>query len=98
MAALYHVPSGLVVYRVRSGSSAEAQGLRSGDIVTQIDGISLTSLEQFNEILLSHDAGDVVTVTVIHSRNTANPITVQLTLEPLESENETGSFWGTTTP
>ena len=98
MAALYHVPSGLVVYRVRSGSSAEAQGLRSGDIVTQIDGISLTSLEQFNEILLSHEAGDVVTVTVIHSRNTANPITVQLTLEPLESENETGSFWGTTTP
>ncbi len=97
LAALYHVPSGLVVYSVRPGSSAENAGLRSGDIITEIDGITLTSLEQYNELLLSYMEDDIVTVTVIRGRNAEDPLTMQLKMEAVnEVEEEDGGFWGST--
>ena len=96
LAALYHVPSGLVVYSVRSGSSGADAGLRSGDIITALDGVELTTLEQYNELLLSYSEGDVVTVTVVRGRNADEPLTMQLQMEAADvSESEQGGFWGT---
>lgn len=95
LAELYHVPSGLVIYSIRSGGSAEAAGLRSGDIITELDGTALTSLEQLNELLLSYKEGDTVTVTVIRSRNVEEPLTVQIQMEAIEAdEAPDGGFWG----
>lgn len=97
LASLYHVPSGLIVYHVRTGSSGETQGLRSGDIITEVDGTPLTSLEDLNKILLSHEEGDTVTVTVIRSRNTADPLTLPLVLESADADEQgSGKFWGDT--
>ncbi len=97
LAALYHVPSGLVVYSVRPGSSAESAGLRSGDIITELDSVTLTSLEQYNELLLSYMEGDIVTVTVVRGRNANDPLTMQLKMEAVAQEEEdNGGFWGTT--
>ncbi|MBQ7015914.1 MAG: trypsin-like peptidase domain-containing protein [Firmicutes bacterium] len=96
LAALYHVPSGLVVYSVRPGSSGADAGLRSGDIITALDGVELTTLEQYNELLLSYSEGDVVTVTVVRGRNADEPLTMQLQMEAADvSESEQGGFWGT---
>ncbi len=96
LAALYHVPSGLVVYSVRPGSSAEIAGLRSGDIITKLDDITLTSLEQYNELLLSYMEGDIVTVTVVRGRNANDPLIMQLTMEAVNQiEEDDGGFWGT---
>ena len=95
LAALYHVPSGLVVYSVRSGSSGAEAGLRSGDIITAIDGVTLTSLEEYNELLLSYTVGDTVTVTVVRGRNANDPLTIQLQMESAqETEPSGGGFWG----
>ena len=93
MASLYHVPSGLVISSIRSGSSAEQAGLQNGDIITAIDDVQLTSMEDVNSILLSHQEGDTVTVTVIRGRNTDQPITATLTLEPVDTETQSGGFW-----
>ena len=96
LAALYHIPSGLVVYSVRAGSSADNAGLRSGDIITEIDGVALISLEQYNELFLSYKEGDIVTVTVVRGRNAEAPLTMQLKMEAVnEAEESTGGFWGT---
>lgn len=95
LAGLYHVPAGLVVHHIRSGSSAEKQGLRSGDIITEINGQSLTSMEDVNEILLSCEVGDTVLVTVIQGRNASAPLSVRLVLEPLDDDTDpSGGFWG----
>ena len=97
LAALYHVPSGLVVYSVRPGSSAEKAGLRSGDIITELDTVALTSLEQYNELLLSYMEGDIVTITVVRGRNANEPLTLQLTMEAVaQKEEDNGGFWGAT--
>lgn len=96
LAALYHVPSGLVVYSMRPGSSAENAGLRSGDIITEIDGVALTSLEQYNELLLSYMEDDIVTLTVVRGRNAEQPLTLQVKMEAAQQEEpQTGGFWGT---
>ena len=96
LAALYHVPSGLVVYSVRPGSSGEEAGLRSGDIITTLDGVELTTLEQYNELLLSYSEGDTVTVTVVRGRNANEPMTMELQMEAVAApEAPQGGFWGT---
>ncbi len=95
LAGLYHVPSGLVIHHIRSGSSAEKQGLRSGDIITEIDGQVLSSMEDVNEILLSCEVGDTVLVTVIQGRDASNPLSLELVLEPLDEDADpAGGFWG----
>ena len=96
LATLYHVPSGLVVYGMRPGSSAENAGLRTGDIITAIDGVTLTSLEQYNDLLLSYTEGDIVTLTVIRGRNAQEPLTLQVKMEAAQQEDTSnGGFWGT---
>lgn len=95
LASLYRVPAGLVVHHIRTGSSAEKQGLRPGDIIIEIDGQPLSSMEDVNQILLSHKEGDSVEATIIHSRNATEPILVTLLLEPLEEgPDANGGFWG----
>lgn len=95
LATLYHVPSGLVVYSVRPGSSADHAGLRSGDIIIELDGTPLTSLEQYNELILTYAEGDTVTVTVVRGRNAEEPLTLELKMEAADQpEEDDGGFWG----
>lgn len=94
MADLYHVPMGLVIQNVPSGSTAQKAGLYAGDIITAMNGIPLTSMDDVNDFLLEHDAGDIVTLTVIHSRNTADPLSIDIPLEPADKPG--GGFWDDT--
>ena len=95
IADAYHVPVGLMVYEVSRGSAAADAGIRQGDIITQIDGRDITSLEIVTEILSEHEVGDTVEVTLIRNRNTHEPVKVTLTLQSQqESTDETGDFWG----
>ncbi|MFQ9801736.1 MAG: S1C family serine protease [Clostridia bacterium] len=81
IADAYHVPVGIMVYEVSRGSAAADAGIRQGDIITEIDGRDITSLETVTEILSEHEVGDVVEVTLIRNRNTHEPIKVMLTLQ-----------------
>ena len=42
----YNMPTGVYVYEVVSGSAAEKAGLRQGDIITELDGQKMTSMNQ----------------------------------------------------
>lgn len=72
---------GLLVTGVISGSPAEAAGLRSGDIITAINGKSATSTDQLIAVVLSKRPGDQVTLAYERSgrRSTA---TVTLGRQP----------------
>jgi serine protease Do len=45
-------------------SDAYAQGIREGDIITAVDGTTVSSAEELSRIKNSHTAGDQVTVTI----------------------------------
>ncbi len=60
--------SGVQIQRVVPGASADAAGLRVGDLILSIDGRRVTSKEGFGRITGSRQAGDVVVVHVERDR------------------------------
>ena len=58
----YNMPTGVYVYEVVSGSAAEKAGLRQGDIITELDGQKMTSMNQLKQLIAAYKSGDKVTV------------------------------------
>lgn len=94
IAEIYHIPTGIIVYEIEKGSEGWAAGLEVGDIITEIDGTVLESLENLSGILDSHKVGDVVEITVVRNRDEQNPLRLQLKLAGVEAEQENIDFWG----
>jgi len=58
------IERGALVLRVKPGSSAEAAGLRPGDVVTSIAGEPVRDLHRFHEALFRRQPGQTVDMTV----------------------------------
>ena len=65
--AYYRLPDGVYVTSVNDGSDAKAKGIREGDIVTAINGESISSIDDLNTIKNQYAAGDEVTLTIYRS-------------------------------
>jgi len=75
---------GVSVVTVQSGSPAAQGGLQAGDVITAINGSSVTSPAQLSQAIASHQPGDHVTVT--YTRNgTSSPAQVTLGSRPAPS-------------
>ena len=55
---------GAYVNSVEKGSCAETAGLKTGDIVTQVDGKDITTSAELIDAKNTHKAGDEMTLTV----------------------------------
>ena len=66
-------PAGVYVSEVTKGGPAEAAGLKEGDIITAIDGISVSSTSQLINYLQYYAAGEVIDFSVsrLNEDNTA---------------------------
>lgn len=65
----FNMPIGVYVNQVTSGSAAEEAGLRTGDIITAVDDIEITSMEDLQEALSSYRANDTATITYSQQKN-----------------------------
>ena len=54
----------LVIQSIDSSSNAEKAGLKTGDIIEEVDGTKVTSVEEIANVLKEKNAGDTVTVKV----------------------------------
>lgn len=63
-AEYYDIPLGLYVSYVTEGSDAEAQGIRSGDIITHVNGQSVISTQDIADAKESLEIGDSLDFTV----------------------------------
>ncbi len=70
MTSSYGMPTGIYVTDVAEDGAAANAGIQTGDIITALDGISLTSIETLRERLHYYKAGESVEVTV--ERNEGN--------------------------
>lgn len=80
--------SGAYVVEVTSGSPADTAGIKSGDIITAVDGESITSADGMILAIRSHNVGDTVSVTFVRD---GKEQTVQVTLgsdESLQAEEQ----------
>jgi serine protease Do len=59
---------GVLVAEVKSGSTADTDGLEKGDIILEADRKSITSMEQFEAVLNKLVAGEDVLVVVIRQK------------------------------
>ncbi|MBI5037083.1 MAG: serine protease [Candidatus Kerfeldbacteria bacterium] len=63
---------------VVSGSLAEKAGIQIGDIITEINSTPLTESETLSELILNHEAGDTLAVTLIRDGTSQK---INLTIE-----------------
>lgn len=72
------VVNGVYITGVQPGSAAAGAGLREGDVIQRIDGVTLNSSAEFSERIARHQPGDVVQLTYLRNRA---PATVSATLK-----------------
>lgn len=69
VANTYSMPKGVFVSRVVSGSSAERDGLKQGDVIVAFAGRNVATMEEIQEILSYYSAGTSVEIVVQRSIN-----------------------------
>jgi putative serine protease PepD len=72
---------GTLVQSVLSGSAAAKAGLRQGDIIQKVDGVTLNNGQTLAGVLQLHEVGDQVKMTVLRSGSTQD-LTVTLAARP----------------
>ena len=64
-AILYNWPVGAFVYDLVEDGAAKKAGIYRGDIITEVNGITIKTGEQLRELITSYRHGTTVTVTVM---------------------------------
>ena len=73
----YNLVPGVYVVSVDEYSAAEKAGLQIGDVITEADGQTITSMDDLNKIKNSHSIGDTMTLK-INRDNEEKEITLTL--------------------
>ncbi len=60
----YKLVEGVYIVSVGQFTSAEKAGLKSSDIITEVDGTSIKSMDELNEIKNKHQIGDTLALKV----------------------------------
>lgn len=63
----YNLPVGVYVESVDKDSGAEKAGIKKGDIITAIEGTSISSMDELNSIKNSKSIGDTITLKLYRS-------------------------------
>ena len=77
----YNLVVGIYVKTVEDFSSAEKGGLKSGDVIIEADGKSITTMDELNEIKNSHQIGDEIKLKINRDGN-EKEITLTLGEQP----------------
>ncbi len=63
-AAWYDVPQGLLIRSITASSGLNGTNIKTGDIITAIDGTETTTLTELQNVLYKHKIGDTITLTM----------------------------------
>ncbi|MBR0423559.1 MAG: trypsin-like peptidase domain-containing protein [Clostridia bacterium] len=89
-AQIYNVPVGLIVSEINSDSNLGTSGVKVGDIITKINGVSVTSFDAFYSELYNHKAGEKISLSIFRpSRTRMNSETFDVNVVLLEDKGET---------
>ncbi|MBQ2915824.1 MAG: trypsin-like peptidase domain-containing protein [Clostridia bacterium] len=68
MARYYGFPTGVLVTDVATDSGADIAGIQEYDIITEINGVAISSMSDIQEINETHKVGDIIQVTFYRNR------------------------------
>jgi serine protease Do len=83
LAEFFGVKEGVLVRSVNKGSAAETSGLKAGDVITKIDGQTVSSPRNITSLLRRSDKNVTLTVIRNHKEITLN-VKISLNAQPLE--------------
>jgi S1-C subfamily serine protease len=66
----------LVIDRVAVDGPSAAAGILAGDVITALDGVAVTSVDQVKAAIVTHAPDDVVTLTLTHADQTTADVAV----------------------
>ena len=78
----YNIPVGAYIISVTDGGAADQAGLQPADVITGIQGETITTIEELNAIKNEYNAGDTITLTVMRN---GQELTVDVTLEEVQA-------------
>ena len=96
---VYNMPAGAFVYQVVEGSAAEEAGIEKGNIITEVEGITISSRSELLEQMSYYKAGETIEVVVqVAEGSSYKEKTVLVTLgeKPVDDEEsmaETSETW-----
>ncbi len=64
IASYYEIPTGLYVAEVRKNSDAEKQGIKKGDIITEVNGEAVTKTSDVSDAKESLSVGESISFTI----------------------------------
>ncbi|MCD8340873.1 MAG: trypsin-like peptidase domain-containing protein [Clostridiales bacterium] len=67
--AITGIPEGLMVQSIYDASDCAAQGIQLYDLITAANGVSVTTVQEFKEVIADLEIGDTVTLTIYRDRN-----------------------------
>jgi putative serine protease PepD len=76
------ISQGVHVVQVVAGSPAAQAGIKAGDIITAIDGKSLTSVDDLTSYLNTKQVGDKVSLTLVSASGKSETLQVTLGAKP----------------
>lgn len=81
LGAYFHVPGeeGVLVREVSSGTPAAKAGLKAGDVITRVDGLTVTTLAELRARLREKREDKSVSLMVMRQ---GSPVTITVTIEP----------------
>lgn len=81
----YNMPVGVYVSTVVSGGAAEKAGMQKGDVITKLDGTTISGYEQLQDALSYYAAGETIPVTIQRmDNNEYAEMTLEVTLSSAE--------------
>jgi serine protease Do len=66
----YNLPMGIYITQVSQGSGAAAAGIKTGDVLTAVNGKAVTTMDELNTVKKQYKPGDTVTITVVRNGKT----------------------------
>lgn len=80
--AYYNLPDGFYISKIESGSNAFKAKLEIGNIITEIDGTKVTSVETIRKVLNKKEKGDIVKLKYKYaSKNEYKEKEIEITLD-----------------
>ena len=88
-ATLGGIPQGFEIMEFPEGSPFLSVDAKIGDIITAIDGETVTSLTDITNVLARHTPGETIEISLYRYQNVSQPETVTVKITLLEDKGET---------
>lgn len=75
---LYEIPIGVIIVDVMENGAADMAGIKRGDVIIEVEGQKITSMEVLSNIIKGHEVGDKIKIKLIRNGNEKKKVTVKL--------------------